>query len=71
MNWNNLKSGCCPKCGEILKEKPPLLYCLLACGFKARTEKVLEIINGSKNKKAYNYRDNQAELSGIPNPRHK
>lgn len=70
MNWNALKSGCCPKCGEVLKEKGPLLFCLPECGFKARSEKVLEIINGSKNKHAYNYRDNQAELSNIPNHRH-
>ena len=69
MNWNALKSGCCPKCGEVLKEKGSMLFCMLPCDFKARSEKVLEIIRGDKLQRGY--RDNQADLSNIPNPRHK
>lgn len=51
MNWNALKTGCCPKCGTMLKDSGlglgniPALRCPKAgCDFKISEKRLKEIL---------------------------
>ena len=80
MKWTNLKSVCCPKCGETLQETESGYRCSelvhpngcatqLGCDFKISKEKFNEVVNNLYNKKPHHAPEDY--LSALNNFGHK
>ena len=81
MKWNNLKSVCCPKCGEVLQETDTGYRCgelvhaggcatPLGCDFKISKMKFDEVVNKLYKPRA-RYEPQEDNLSALNNFGHK
>lgn len=50
LSWNNLRDGCCPKCGDELVSFDHLDLFKCVCGFKITAKRMNEILNAQEDR---------------------